>query len=199
VSAIDPRQFHSPEIPGLCSAHPEEAHRAVSKDLPLPGIAAPPSDPGQGESHRADPPFITLPSLRALRASRAARLPQATAGSCDPAPAEPCALSASLAPRVPGGQGAFLPGLDPGGSLQLVLGKRLEHLAKGYDPSHDLRLPIGFLLNEGMRYGADARDWLTRPGQDPDRRHFEGKLVNLGALVLAELDRLHATRAASAA
>lgn len=131
------------------------------------------------------------------------------AATCDPAAAldtaAPAAatLPASVPPIQAEGTGAgfsfSIPGCGPGGSVSLVLQKRLEQAAKGYTVAADLRLPLGLLAEEARRYLVDARDWLDRPGRDADRRHYEGKLVNAGALILAELDRLHASRACACA
>lgn len=97
-------------------------------------------------------------------------------------------------------------GADPAGRgatahapLLRILRKRREQIERGYTPDSDLKLPIGLLAGEAGRYLVDARDWLGRPAKDPQRRHFELKLVNAAALILAELDRLDAARAAGEA
>jgi hypothetical protein len=96
----------------------------------------------------------------------------------------------------PPGAAAALPGSGEGGSIHLVLRKRLDQVARGYTPLKDAQLPIGVLANEAAGYLTDARDWLHRgKHQDPGRGRYEGKLVNAAALILAELDRLHAKRA----
>lgn len=169
MTQLSPRQFASAQVGDRAMARPQ---------LPLPGAPGaecPPvflhGDAGQGET-----PFITLPSLPGARTrSRTA-------------PLDPLGADAATAPFCD--SGAVAANL----SVQLVLSKRREQLARGYTVANDLRGPIGLLAGEAQRYLVDARDWLARPNHDPERKHFELKLVNAGALIVAELDRLHASR-----
>lgn len=131
------------------------------------------------------------------------------AANCDPAAAADAAAAeaATLLPSVPplrlagdtGGSFTDVPGCGPNGSIQLVLQKRLEQARLGYTLEHDLRHEIGELALSADLSLATARRWLARGlTDDPERRHFEHHLVTAIALGLAELDRLHARRAAGA-
>lgn len=121
-------------------------------------------------------PFLVLPSLRGASFPR-----RGTVAAC------------GIPPAAQGGHGASftqLPGTGPGGSLQLVLERRMAQVAKGYTVESDALLPLGFLLQESRRYATDAADWLNRPEKDPQRRNYQRCLVHAVALGLAALDRL---------
>lgn len=100
---------------------------------------------------------------------------------------DPGQAPAASARSLPASAGAaFLPGTGAGGSLQAVLQKRLEQIARGYDAAHDAAMPESYLASEAAKYAADAVD-LTLRHDAPDRIRL--KLVNAGALLLAAIDR----------
>lgn len=165
-----------------------------SPELPMPGIAATRPPLYHGEAGHGETPFITLPPLRGARLSLGG-LSDNVPHAGDPAQGTEPAAGRDPGPAAAPSQ-APLPGTGPSGSIALVQQRRLEQIARGYTPEHDLKLPIGFLANEAGNYQVDARDWLLRRRNDPLHRHYEGKLIHAAALLVAELDRLHAWRAA---
>lgn len=139
---------------------------------------------------------IHFPS-RAQRLAARGAIPQLSlgpAGREDVSPPAPSSCAGSAEPAMPkmppgmAGEAAFLPGLDPGSSIESLLKKRLEHVGRGYDAAHDDRLPPGLLARDAQAYIIDALFLTGNRLKDPDGTRCRLKLVNAGALILAAIE-----------
>ena len=150
----------------------EAIGQTETSELPLAAFDRPSCDPreqggGEGEAARCD------------RSGNQ----HAVAGSVAAEPATPSSSGAV-------GQPIALPGTGPGGSIQAILQKRLQHIAKGFTPESDDARSLKELTTKLRFYADDARAFAFNPRVDCDHAAMRDKLVEVGALSLALIDRL---------
>lgn len=94
------------------------------------------------------------------------------------------------AANSPAAGALHLPGTGPGGSIGAVLQKRLEHIAAGFTPESDDARSLKELTTKLRFYADDARAFAFNPRVDGDHAAMRNKIVNVGALALALIDRI---------
>ena len=133
-------------------------------------------------------PAIVFPSAAERRANRSP-----LSGCHEPLAGQHLAPAVTPANRVSETAGASflqLPGTGPGGSIQAVLQKRMEHIANGHTPAADDKRTLKELTTKLRFYADDARAFAFNPRVDHDHAAMRNKLVTVGALALAAIDRL---------
>lgn len=133
------------------------------------------------------------PPIFPSRAQRLAIHAASRVTSCS-APVEPVNTNGVLGIQAD----ALLPGTGPGGSIEAVLQKRIEQIAKGYSPAEDAKGPDCFLKNAAGRYLYHAKLARTKGGDLAALQRARAAYVTAASLLLATIDRIDFLTAAEA-